>query len=124
MPALPIDPFVELEVDGGRDRRVVADLALELQVGAARAAPGAGTRTSVSISSGAIEVVERVDQESSIGTSRSPAELLRDHARAEREHHRAQVARAGRRAPSDPPIVPRFRTIGSAICGAAAAIVG
>ena len=62
-------------------------------------------------------------RKSPIGTSRSPVELFST-TLAPSASITDPRSPEGSACASDPPIVPRFRTSGSAICGAAAAIVG
>ena len=86
-------------------------------------APGAGTWISVSISPGAIDVWNVSTRKSPIGTSRSPFALFST-TLAPSASITEPRSPEGSAWESEPPIVPRFRTSGSAICGAAEAIVG
>ena len=86
-------------------------------------AAGVGTRTSVRSSFGAIVVVKVSTRNSPIGTVRSPLEL-RSTTLAPIASITAPRSPAGSAWAREPPIVPRLRTRGSAICGAAAAIAG
>ena len=119
MPACSTVPFDIDDVHGDADGREVADLALELEVGAARARPGSGTRISVTISFGCSDgherpVEELVDRDRPLAVG-----APRDELAAHREHAPSPSRPAGRRARPSRATVPRLRTIGSEISGAA-----
>ena len=87
------------------------------------ARPATGTRTSVTISSGSSAVVNVPCRNSSIGTVRVPDELATTTS-APRASITDPQSPAGSACASDPASVPRLRTTGSEISGAAAAITG
>ena len=121
-PASAIVPAVQPERGGDGDDRPVAGAALDLLVGAA----GSGAdRDPISIRSSAswIAVVYGPTWKSSIETTRSPLEpAITDLALS--AEHTAERSSAASACASEPPIVPRFRTTGSAITRSASAKTG